>query len=483
MNITLVEGHERRPEAAAPPAPARRSLLLIAAAIAIPAVVLAATAVARYLNGHSLIDQVVFDQGIWALSSGHAPLSTVIRETLLEDHFGPGILVFALLYRIAATPVWLIVGQALAASVSVWLIGRRLLPALGPRRAGLLAAVLLASPPVAYALLFDVHPIVLAMPFAIAAVFALEDGRSRAAAVLGLLAALFRIEVGVAVAVAFTVWPGSRRGRLLPGLLLAGYLAVALYFEKALGHDVYWPIHYGHLGTSPVDAIAHPWRIGSTLLSATALAKFLPWLATGAFLSLRRPRLLVPAAVMALPVLLSHWAGTAGVVYQYGLAPTLFLALAWVPTVRERPDRANRVIAGSLLLGVLLGPISPGLPSSNSLQGFLGQYWVTQSEASCIGKGIPDTAGVSGSQPITLLAHRRVLYLWPYPFAGVPSNLLPADYLKTGDAQLAGAVDYLIVKSDDKNPVPAGFGPDGHSQHYLRYRRLATTVPDPVSCR
>jgi uncharacterized membrane protein len=451
--------------------------------IAVPAVILAVAAAARYLNGQSSIDTVIFDQGIWALSRGHAPLSTVIRENLLEDHFGPGILSFALLYRLAATPLWLIIGQVLAASAAVWLIARNLVPALGARRAGLLGAAVLASPPVAYALLFDVHAVVFAAPFALGAILALERGAPRRALVLGLVAALLRIEIGLAVAVAFAVWPGSRKGRLVSGLLLTAYLIVAVHFENALGHDSHWTAHYGYLGTSAGDALAHPWRLVRSLLSPVMLAKPLPWLATGAFLALRRPRLMIPAAVAALPILLSNWPGTGGVVYQYGFAPTLLLALAWAPALREHPERANFVIAASIMLGVLLGPFSPGLPSSNPLQGFLGQYLVPQSESSCIGKGIPAAAVVSGSRPITLIAHRPELYLWPYPFGGVPENMLPGSYLSKGDAQLAARVDYLLVGRSDTTPIPAGFVADGASQQYLRYRRLSTTLADPVDCR
>jgi uncharacterized membrane protein len=331
--------------------------------------------VARYLHGRSSIDLIVFDQGIWALSRGQAPWSSVIQETLLEDHFGPGLFGFAFLYRIAATPIWLIAGQAVAAASAAWLIARRLSPSLGRTRAGLLGAALLVSPPVAYALLFDFHPVVMATPFAVAGIFALEDGCPRRALAFGLLAALFRVEVGVAVAAAFAIWPGPRRGRLSAGLVLSAYLAVALYFEKALGHDVYWPIHYGHLGDSPMDALQHPWRLASQILSPASLGKALPWLATGAFFALRRPRLLIPAGILALPVLLSRWPGSGGIVYQYAFAPTFLLALAWVPAIRQRPQRAPLILVASLLLTALLGPFGPGLSSDNSMQGFLGQYW------------------------------------------------------------------------------------------------------------
>jgi uncharacterized membrane protein len=461
--------------------------------MALPALLLAVTAVLRYLNGHSSIDLVVFDQGLWALSRGGEGWVSVIGETLLEDHFGPGMFVFAPLYRLMATPVWLLVGQVLAAWAAVRMIARRLEPAVGELRAALVGGALLVSPPVAYALLFDYHSVVLAVPFALAAVFAIEDGRPRRALVLGLLAALFRIEVGLAVVVCFALWPGRRcalpprpagRGRLLPAALLAAYVAFAMHLERSLGHDSYWSIHFAHLGASPVQALAHPVRLAGALLGPSALVKALPWVATGAFLCLRRPWRMVPALLLALPVLLSRWPGTGGIEFQYGFAPTLLLALAWIPTVRTRPERAGRVVAASLLLAVLLGPLVPALASPRPFSSFAGRHWVPDSESRCVVAGIPADASVSASRPLTMLTHRSELYLWPHPFQGPPPLVLPASYLAHGDPALAAGVDYLVVPRSDAGLVPDGFVPDGDSRHYLRFRRSATTAPlaPPPSC-
>jgi len=441
--------------------------------IALPALFLAVTGVLRYVFGHATIDLVVFDQGIWAFSRTGHPWVSVLQENLLGDHFGPGILLFSFLYRILATPIWLIVGQAVAAWAAVLIIARRLVPALGETKAGLVGAALLVSPPVAYALLFDVHSVVFAVPLALLALFALEDGRVASAFLFGLLAATFRVEVGLAVLVAFAVWPGPYRRRVLPGLALLVYMGAATHFEAGLGHDSYWAIHYNHLGAGPVDALLHPFQVLGYLLSPQALWKAAPWVATGGFLALRRPRLVIPAVVVALPVLLSDWPGTAGIVFHYGFAPTLFLALAWLPVVVERPSRVRDVIGGCIVLGVILGPVAPTLASS-SLVPFSAKFWKPSSEARCIVAGIPGDAPVSASQPLTLLTHRTDLYLWPYPFQGPPSDVLPSDFLAHGDSALAATVDYLIVPTSDQSLVPAGFTLEGRSPRYLRYRR------DPV---
>jgi hypothetical protein len=335
---------------------------------------------------------------------------------------------------------------------------------------------------VAYALLFDFHSVVLAVPFALTAMLALEDGQPRRALLFGFAAALFRVEVGVAVAVAFAVWPGLRRGRLRTGAALAAYLLVALYFEKALGHDSYWPVHFGYLGASPVAALRHPFRLVHAFLAPDNLFKALPWLATGAFMALRRPRRLIPTAVVALPVLLSQWPGTAGIQFQYGYAPTLLLALAWLPVVEDRPDRSRHVVAACVLLAVLLGPVVPGLVMHPPLGSFAGQYWVPNGEARCIVGGIPESASLSGTEPITEATHRRQLFLWPYPFRGPSPAVLPGAYLARGDAALAAGVDYVVVDRKAADLVPAGFVPDGESPHYLRFRRADSTTASVTNC-
>lgn len=451
--------------------------------IAVPAVFLAVTAVLRYLFGRASIDLVVFDQGIWAASRTGEPWVSVIGENLLGDHFGPGILVFSILYRVVATPIWLLVGQAVAAWFAVWLIARRLVPALGEVKAGLVGAALLSSPPVAYALLFDVHSVMFAVPLALAAIFALEDRRLPVAFLLGLLAAMFRVEIGLAVLVAFAVWPGSRRGRLLPGLVLLAYVAVAMRLEQGLGNDHYWAIHYGHLGSGPGAALRDPVGVLRHLASGDGLVKALPWLATGAFMALRRPRLVLPVVFLSLPILLSNWPGTGGIVFHYGYAPTLFLALAWLPVVVERPERARHVIAGCVMLGVLLGPIFPTLAEASSVVPFSVRLWAPRNEARCISAGIPDDAAVSAGQPLTLLAHRSELYLWPYPFRGPDPKTLASEFLARGDADLAAGVDYLIILKGDESLVPPGFTLEGRSDRYLRYRREATTSASPSGFR
>lgn len=477
-----------RPEVAqsheSPPADRRRRLSATVL-LALTAGFITASSMAAYFNGRGGIDLAIFDQGLFVASRHLTMPASIIRETLFEDHFAPGMLLFAALYRIVATPLWLLLGQGVAAFAAAKLIANRLRPDLGERRSAWVGVALLISPPVAYCLLWDVHFVVMAVPFALAAAFAVEDGRPGRALPLALLAALFRIEVGFGVLAVFAVMPGTRKGRLRPALLLAGYLLVAEYFEAHLGHAIFWPMHYAHLGSGPLDALTHPWRGVETLISGRALIKALPWLATGAFLCLRRPRLVVPAAIVALPVLLSHWPGTDEFFFQYGYAPTFMLALAWIPLARS-PQRARWVISASVALGILLGPVLPAVIFPSLGYSYAASRFLPDREVQCIVRGIPSTAGVSApSFPLSLLARRDTAYLWPFPFAPAPAGTLPGPQHRRAVPALAEGVDYVIVPRTDLDNIPAGFMADAETSRLVRFRRNATTVPSAAarSCR
>lgn len=467
--------------AASPAPPGSRQRRVIGAVVALPALVLLATGVARFLAAQASIDLAVFDQGIWNMSRGRAPDVSLIGESLLGDHFGPGFLLFALPYRLIASPLWLIAGQVIAAFSAAWLIASRLAPRVGHRWAGAIGAVLLISPPVAYAVLFDVHPVVFAVPFALSAVFSLEDGRPRRAMLWGLAAALFRIEVGAGVLLAFILWPGARRSRLWPAIVLGIYVLFAFGLESMIGEADYWAIHYGHLGASPMQAVLHPMPLIETLASGETLRRALPWLATTAFLALRRPKLVLPAVLIALPVLLSQWPGTGSITFQYGVAPTFFLAAAAQHEIRtEATMRA--AVAFPVVLAVLLGPFFPPVAGTHSY--FLGRHWSQDaSELDCMIEAVPDDAGVSAGRAITLLAHRQHLYLWPFPFAGTRAATLPAEHLSRANPQLAANVNYIVIARSSKDPIPEGFELDGANEEFQRYRRTASTKPSQGRCR
>ena len=470
------------PVPAAPPHPRRLSPSLI---LVVTAAAITAASIAAWRNGRAGIDLAIFDQGLYAAGHGLTHRASIIRETLFEDHFAPGMLVFVALYKLVATPLWLLVAQGIAAWAAARLVSQRLRASVGETWANLAGAGLLLSPPVAYALLWDFHFVVIAVPFALAAAFSLEDGQPRRALLFGLVAALFRIEVGFAVLAAFASMPGERRGRLRPGAVLLAYLLVAEYFEQHLGNNIFWPMHYAYLGSGPVDAVTHPWRIVTALFSGRSLHKALPWLATGGFACLLRPRLTVPALIVALPVVFSHWGGTDTFIFQYGYAPTFLLALAWIPIAR-RPFGVRWVVTGSLAVALLLGPVLPALVYPAPGFSYALARFVPDDEMRCLTGAIPASAGVSASgSALSRLAERENAYLWPFPFQPAPASTLPGPQHRHPVPALAAKVDYLVVRDTQvsaTSPIPSGFVPDGATEHLLRFRRAATTSPTRLAC-
>ncbi len=445
--------------------------------MAVPALLLALTASIRFLNGWAGVDLPHFDQGLWLAGQGRSPASTVFGEGLLEDHFGPLMLVFAPLYRLAASPLWLIVGQVVAATAAVWQVARRLLPALGWRRAGLLGSALLVSPPVVGALLWDVHAVVFAVPFTLAGVFAVAEDRPGRGLLFGLLAAALRPDAAYPVLAAYAFLPRGTRKRGAPAGALLVYVALATFLELRLGGGGtgHWTAYYRDLGATPGDALMHPWRALGPLVSADSLTKVLPCLAGGAFLGLRRPALVVPALAAGLPTLLASWSGTERWVYHYGIAPVLLLAVAWIPVYVARPGRTRQLFGAALAVTVFAGPFLPRPADVASVT----SIWHSDGQARCIAQGIPGGASVSSLVgPASFLAHRATLYYWPYPFAGIP--VLPS--IAEPSPERSGGVDYIIRFRADQTPLPPGFVPDAATADLARFRRSTTTGPDPSSC-
>jgi len=83
-------------------------------------------------------------------------------------------------------------------------------------------------------------------------------------------------------------------------------------------------------------------------------------------------------------------------------------------------------------------------------------------------------------QPLGRLAHRDHLYVWPYPFAATPPDVLPSPDLAVPRPDLAAAVDYLIIPVRDSSRVPPGFVEDTTAGRSVRLRRAATTTPSPT---
>ena len=450
----------------------------MALVLAAPAVILGLLAVLRLQNGWGGIDLAIWDQALWRASRGHPGVTTILGESLLADHFSPAVLLFVPLYRIAGSPVWLVLAQVIAAWAAVLIVVSRLRRSSWQTRA-LIGSALLLSPPVAFAVIGDPHANVLALPFALAAVFAVDDDRPWLACVLGLVAALFRLEVALAVLAAFAALPRRTNRRWPAALLLLAYCGIAFHFEHAIGRPGgQWETYYGYLGSGPIEALTHPYRVAAGLFTWSAFRTAAFWLACGGFLALWRPRWAIPAVAVGLPVLLSHWVGSHQWGLHYDIVPTMFLVAAGIPVLERLPHLPARLLTGIVVVSIVAGPATP-IPSVTPPMTSIPRIVTPARGLLCLTEGIPRAAGVSASaEALALLAHRDKLFSWPSPFYD-PASTGRAVYSMPPRLDLAAQVDFIVKPTSDANPIPDGYLLDASAPGYQRFR-TAAAEPTPV---
>ena len=125
-------------------------------------------------------DLGLFDQWVWLISQGQAPISSMEKVHVLADHgawllYGAG-----LLYRLLPSLQWLLGSQALALSftaVPLWALARQ--AGIKERGCWLACSLWWLQPVVFNTLLFDMHPETWVMPVFAFALWAERDNRPR----------------------------------------------------------------------------------------------------------------------------------------------------------------------------------------------------------------------------------------------------------------------------------------------------------------
>lgn len=370
-------------------------------------------------------DLGIFDQASWLLSQGRAPFITSIGINVFADHVSLVLVLFAPLYRIAATPVWLIGFQAICVGLTVVPL-RALADELGAPR-WLAGALVAASPALWSAVVYDVHPVVFATPAVAWSLLAARRDDVRTATIAGLLVVTCRADIAIALAgVAVVASPGVRR-RLL--WLVPVPMAASVVIPRVLGTWQTFGHYYGALGSGWGDALVHPWRIGAALVAPGALLQMLLWLTPLGFLPLRRPRWFAAMFVAGLPLVLSSWPGIIAPWYHHAayLVPIgIGGALAgWArisqTSKRAVPARALLVPVLALAVGATLtlvtaSPFAPYAPSEVRLAD------VVSHEIPGVRAGVAavgPTEAVSSSNLISgHLSRRDEAYNFPCPFPG-----------------------------------------------------------------
>jgi uncharacterized membrane protein len=374
-------------------------------------------------------------QAVWSTAHGHPLQVTGLRGdqiSRLAAHFDPILAAFSPLWLVWPSPDMLLVTQAVALALGAlpvfWLARKHL----GSERAGIgFALAYLVYPPTQWLTLNEFHPVALACPLLLFAIWFLDEGRLLPFVVFGLLAATTKEEIGFVVA-GLGLWWALARGRRLEGaaILAAGAAVALVAIEVVIPHvnragTSSFFARYTEVGGSPGGivhtAVTKPWKLVTTAVTGRGLGYLARLFLPLGLLALVAPLLLL-AAIPELAInLLSAATTQTSIQFHYtaGLIPVLVAAtvLGAAHLVRSRPHWAVPLATGALVLAIVsnyaLGaiPLWRYLPGGQQAQAHAAD--VTRHDRIALGALglIPKTAVVSATNTLGahLSARRRIL--------------------------------------------------------------------------
>ena len=309
-------------------------------------------------------------QAVWSTAHGHPLAVTGLRGdeiSRLAAHFDPILVAFTPLWLVWPSPDSLLVAQAIAVALGAlpvfWLARKHL----RSERAGLgFALAYLLYPPTQWLTLNEFHPVALACPLLLFALWYLDQGRVLPFAVFALLAATTKEEIGLVVA-ALGLWYALAHGRRYQGAaILAGGIGIALiaielvipHFNRA-GSSSFFS-RYSEVGGSPGGilrtAVTDPWRVVTTAATGRGLGYLARLVLPLGLLALAAPLLLLAALPELALNLLSAAPTQTSIRFHYtaGLIPMLVAAtvVGAGRLARDRPQRAFHFATGALVLAV-----------------------------------------------------------------------------------------------------------------------------------
>ena len=374
-------------------------------------------------------------QAVWSTAQGDPLQVTSLggeQFVRLGAHFDPILVLFAPLWLVWPAPSLLVVVQAAVVALGAlpvfWLARHHL----GSERAGVgFALAYLLLPAVQWMTLSEFHPVALATPFLLFALWYLDQERLVPFAVFAVLALATKEHVGLALA-GLGLWHALSRRRAAPG----GAVALAGIAVAAAAIAVVIP-HFSPSGTSSFygrydEVGGSPGGILETALTdpgaiASAVSEGRDWRYLGALvLPLAALPLLAPLALLvALPELglnlLSSTDTQTSIHFHYSATAVVGLVAASVfgaaRLTRNRPrlrePLAVGVVAVALVSNYVLGgsPAWRSLPGAETLGAHVADVAPHDRRAAAAIRVIPDAAVVSTSNSLGahLSERRRVL--------------------------------------------------------------------------
>jgi uncharacterized membrane protein len=373
-------------------------------------------------------------QAVWSTAHGHPLEITGLRGdqiSRLGAHFDPILAVFAPLWLVWPSADMLLVTQAVAVALGAlpvyWLARKHL----GSERAGLgFALAYLIYPPTQWLTLNEFHPVALACPLLLFAIWFLDEGRLLAFAACALFAATTKEEIALVVA-GLGIWYALAHRRRLTGAVVAvGGIAVALiaievvipHFNRA-GTSSFFT-RYSEVGSTPGGivhtALTDPLKIVTTAFTGRGLG-YLGQLVLPLGLFVVLAPLALIAALPELAVNLLSAATTQTSIhfhYTAGLIPVLLAAAVFgAKRIPPRVPAATIVVVIALAANYLLGPMPLWryFPGGEQLQAHAAEVSEHDRIAARALHTIPPHAVVSATNSLGAhLSARRRLLSFPY---------------------------------------------------------------------
>ena len=312
-------------------------------------------------------------QAVWSTAHGHPLQITGLRGdqiSRLGAHFDPILAAFAPLWLAWPSPDMLLVAQAIAVALGAlpvfWLARKHL----GSDRIALgFALAYLIYPPTQWLTLNEFHPVALACPLLLYAIWFLDEGRLVPFAACAIVAATTKEEIALVVA-GLGIWYALAHGRRWTGAAVAaaGIAAALIAIEVVIPHfnragTSSFFTRYSEVGSTPGGivhtALTDPWKIVTTAATGRGLGYLAQLVLPLAFLVVLAPLSLI-AAVPELAVNLLSAATTQTSIrfhYTAGLIPVLIAAAVF--GAKRLPPRipvATIVVVTALAANYLLGP-------------------------------------------------------------------------------------------------------------------------------
>ena len=406
------------------------------------------TAIAAYATGFaslSVLRQRAFETGrfdlgnmvqaVWSTAHGH-PLQVTnlhgAEVSRLGAHVDPILVLFAPLWWVWPHPSLLLTVQAFAVALGAlpvfWLARKHT----GSEHAALgFSLAYLLFPATQWMTLNEFHPVALACPLLLFAIWYLDEDRLLPFTLFAVLAALTREEIPLVIA-GLGLWYALSRRRWLTGatIAVAGLAASAIAVQVVIPHFNHGSKssfygRYDAVGGSATGivrkAFTDPGRLLSVAFDHRGTHYLLDLLLPMAALALLAPLLLIALVPELALNLLSSVDAQSSIHYHYtaGVIPILFAAAAiGAGRLGRRAGIAATVtvlaaVAGNYLLGPI--PIWRSFPGGSTLQATSAQVSRHDRIAARQLKLIPPAAPVTATNALGAhLSARRRIFSFPY---------------------------------------------------------------------